>query len=82
MNVISVKLLDFTTLCKVTDGVKTTILEFKNDSVCGLHPFTESKLSVEQYEALQPDTEHQIDLSVILDATSSNLTALFTSYNA
>lgn len=82
MNVISVKLLDFTMICKVTDGIKTSILEFKNEPVLGMHPFTESKLTEAQYDAMEPDVERQADLQIALDATRSTLTDLFNSYNA
>lgn len=82
MNVISSKELEFTTIAKVSDGTDTAILEFANAPVLGVHPFKPSDLSDEEYEALEPDTEKNLQMQIILENTSVNMSALFASYNS
>lgn len=81
MNVISATAQEFSTFAKVSDGTDSAILEFSNTPVLGIHPFTVSHLTEQEYKDLNPDTERILELQAILENNATVFTALFTSYN-
>jgi hypothetical protein len=65
-------------ICKVANGAVESIIEISNNPINGIHSVKQSELTEDDYNALNPNTEHDGN---VLNAIENNKIA-FTALNS